>query len=219
MSNSLRPHGLQHARLPCPSLSPKLCSNPCPLNQWCYLTTSATPFSFCYQSFPASGSFPVSQLSKSGGQSIGTSASASILPMNIQGWFPWGLTGWISLQSKGFSKVFSSTIVQKHQFFGAQQKNLVQLSHPYMTTGKNIALTICTFVGNILTLFFNMLSRFVIAFLPGSKGLLIPWLQSPSTVILEPKKIKCVTASTFSIYLPWSDGTRCHDLSFLDVGF
>ena len=145
---------------------------------WCCLTisSSATPFSFCFQSFPASGSFPRGKLFKSGGQSIGTSASASVLPMNIQDWFPWGLTGLISLQSKGFLKVFSSTIVQKHQFFGAQQKNWVQLSHPYMTTGKNIALTICTFVGNILTLFFNMLSRFVIAFLPRSKHLLIPWL-------------------------------------------
>ena len=98
MSNSLRPHGLPHARLPCPSLSPRVWSNSCPLSQWCYLTisSSATLFSFSLQSFPASGSFPMSQLFTSGGQSIGVSVSASVLPMNIQGWFPLGLTSLIS---------------------------------------------------------------------------------------------------------------------------
>ena len=103
-------HGLQDSRLPCPSLSPGVCSNLCPLSQWYYLTMSSSdaPFSFCLQSFPESGSFPMSQLFASGGQSIGVSASASVLPMSIQSWFPLRLTGWISLQSKGLSRVFSS---------------------------------------------------------------------------------------------------------------
>ena len=111
MSHSLQPHGLQHARLPCPSLSPRVCSHSCPLNPWCYLiiSSSVTPFFFCFQSFPASGSFPVSQLFALGGQSIGTSSSVSVLPMNIQGWFPSGLTGLISLQPEGLSRVFSRT--------------------------------------------------------------------------------------------------------------
>ena len=118
MSDSLQPHGLQHARLPCPSLSPGACSNSCPLSQWCHptISSSAIPFSSCFQSFLASASFPVSRLFASGGQSIGASASASVLPMNIQGWFPLGLTGLISLQSKGLSRVFSNTTVKKHKF-------------------------------------------------------------------------------------------------------
>ena len=122
MSDSLRPHESQHARLPCPSLSPGVCSNSCPLSWWCYLTisSSADTFSFCLQSFPTSGSFPASWLFATGGQNIGASASVSVLPMNIQDWFPLGLTGLISLSSKGLSGVFSSTTVQKHQFFGIQ---------------------------------------------------------------------------------------------------
>ena len=122
VSDSLWPHGLQHARFPCPSLSLVVCSDSCPLTWWCYLTVSfsVVPFSSCPQSFPASGSFPLSQLFASGGQSIGASASASVLPMNIQDWFLLGLTALISLQSKGLSRVFSNTTVQKHQFFGAQ---------------------------------------------------------------------------------------------------
>ena len=115
-------HGLQHARLPCPSPTPGTCSNSCPLSWWCHLTISSSvvPFSSCLQSFPASGSYPMSQFFTSGGQSIGASASASVLPMIIQDWFPLGLTSLISLQSKGLSRVFSNTIVQKHKFFGAQ---------------------------------------------------------------------------------------------------
>ena len=120
MSNFLRLRGLQHARLPCPTLSPRVCSNSCPLSQWCYLTilSSAILFSSCLQSFPASGSFPINQLFAAGGQS--TEASASVLPMNIQGWLPFALTGLISLQSKGLSRVYPSTTIQKHQFFGTQ---------------------------------------------------------------------------------------------------
>ena len=115
-------HGLQHARLPCPSPTPRICSNSYPLSWWCHsiISSSVVPFSSCPQSFPASGSFPVSQFFVSGGQSIGASASASVLPMNIQDWFLLGMTGWISWQSKGLSRVFSNTTVQKHQFFSTQ---------------------------------------------------------------------------------------------------
>ena len=129
-----------------------------------------------------------------GGQSIG--ASASVLPMNIQDWFPLGLTGLISLLSKGLSRVFSNTTVQKHLQHSAFF--IVQLSHLYVTTGKTIALTRWTIVGKVLFLLFNMLSRFVIDFLPRSKRLLISWLQSPSAMILEPKKIKSVTVCIVS---------------------
>ena len=135
------------------------------------------------------GSFQVNQFFTSGGQSFGVSASASVLPMNIQGWFPLGWTGGISLQSKGLSRVFSNTTVQNQQFFGTQLF-IVQLSHPYMTTWKTIALTRWTFVAKVMSLLFNKLSRLVITFLPRSKRLLILWLQSPSAVILEPPKIK-----------------------------
>ena len=118
----LRPHGLQHARLPCPSLSPRVYSNSCLLSQWCHPTISSfvTLFSSCLQSFPASGYFSRNRLFISGGQSVGASASASVLLMNIQGGFPLGLTGLISLLSKGLSRAFSSTTVWKYQFFSAQ---------------------------------------------------------------------------------------------------
>ena len=122
VSDSLWPHGMQHARPPCPSPTPRACSNACSFSQWCHPTISSSviPFSSCLQSFPASGSFQMSQFFTSGGQSIGVSASASVLPVNIQDWFPLGLTGWICVQSKGLSRVFSSTTVQKHQFFNIQ---------------------------------------------------------------------------------------------------
>ena len=120
VSGSLQRHGLQYTRLPCPSLSLGVCSNSCPLSQWCHptISSSVTSFSSCLQSFPASGSFPVSQHFTSGGQGIGASASASVLPMNIQSWFPLRLIGLIPLLSKGLSRVFYSTTVQKHQLFG-----------------------------------------------------------------------------------------------------
>ena len=122
MSYSLQPHGLQHARPPCSSPAPGIYSNSCPLSQWCHPTISPSVihFSSCLQSFPASGSFPVNQCFALGGRSIGVSASTSVLPVNTQDWFPLGWTGWISLQSKGLSRVFSNTTVQKHHFFGAQ---------------------------------------------------------------------------------------------------
>ena len=130
MSNSLRPHGLapmvQHTRLPCPSPTPGVYSNSCSLSQWCHpiISYSVVPFSSCLQSFPPSGSFPMSQFFTSGGQSIGVSVSASVLPMNIQDWLPLGWTNWIFSQSKGLSRVFSNTTVQKHKFWGTQLSSL-----------------------------------------------------------------------------------------------
>ena len=122
VSHSLRPHGLQHSRPPCPSPTPGVYPNSCPLSRWCHSTISSSvvPFSSCPQSFPASGSFAMSQLFTSGSQSIGVSASTSVLPVNTQDWSPLGWTGWISLQSKGLSRVSSNTTVQKHQFFCTQ---------------------------------------------------------------------------------------------------
>ena len=122
LSDSLQPHGRQHARPPCPSPTPRAYSNTCPSSQWCHPTipSSVVPFSSCLQSFPALGSFQMSQFFASGGQSIGASALAPVFPMNIQDWFPLGWTGCISLQSKGLSRVFSNTTCQKHQFFGTQ---------------------------------------------------------------------------------------------------
>ena len=122
MSNSLQPHELQQAKPPCPSPTPRVYPNSCPLSQWCHptISSSVVPFSSCPQSFPASWSFQMSQLFTLGGQSIGVLASTSVLPMNTQDWSPLGWTGWISLQSKGLSRVFSNTTLQKHQFFSAQ---------------------------------------------------------------------------------------------------
>ena len=121
LSNSLQPHGLQHARLPCPSPTPRACSNSNPLSQWCHPTISSSviPFSSCLESFPASGSFLMNQFFASGSQSIGVSASTSVLPMNTQDWSPLGWTSWIFLQSKGLSRAFNAT-VQKHQFLSTQ---------------------------------------------------------------------------------------------------
>ena len=171
-SDSLWPHGLQYARPPCLSPSPGVCPTSCPLNWWCHPTVSSsvTLFSFCLQSFSASGSFPMSQFFATGGQSIGASASASALPMNIQDWFPLGWTGWNSLQSKRLSSLFQLhsskiSILQHSAFF------IVQLSHPYMTTAKSIALTRWTIIVKVMSLLCNMLSRLVIAFLLRSKRL------------------------------------------------
>ena len=203
MSDSSWLHGLHHARPLSPSPVPKACSNSRPLSRWFHptISSSGVPFSSCLQSFSASGSFSMCQFFASGGQIIGAWASVSVLPMNIQDWFPLGLTGLISLQSKGFSRVFSF----RHSVFF-----MVQLSHPYMTTGKTIALTIWTSVGKVMSLLFNMLPRLVITFLLRSKHLLISWLQSSSAVILEPKKIKSVIVSTVSPSI-------CHEVMGLDA--
>ena len=200
MSDSLRPHGLQHIRPPCPSPTPRAHSDPCPSSQWCHptISSSVVPLSSCLQSFPASGSFPRSHFFASGGQSIRVSALASVLPMNIQDWFPSGWTDWIFLQSKGLSRVFSNTTVQSLNSWALSLLYSPTLSHPYMTTGKTVALTRWTFVGKVIFLLFSVLSWLVIAFLPRSKHLLISRLQSPSAVILEPPNIRSVTVSIVS---------------------
>ena len=156
MSDCLWPHGLQHTRLLCPSLSPRACSNSCPLSRWCHptLSSSVVPFSSCLQSFPASGSFPMSHFFPSGGQSIGVSASASVLPMSIWDWFPLELIGLIFLLYRGPSRVFSRTTVWRHKFFSTQPFFIIQLSHPYMTTGKTIALIRWIFVSKVMSLCF-----------------------------------------------------------------
>ena len=171
MSDSFRPHESQHFRPPCPSLTPGVYPNSCASSWWCHPTTSSSVvhFSSCPQSLPASGSFPMSQPFTWGGQSIGVSASASVLPMNTQDWSPLEWTGWTSLQSKGLSGVFSNTTVQKASILWCSAFFRVQLSHPYMTTGKTIALTRWTFVGKVMSLLLNMLSMLVITFLPRSK--------------------------------------------------
>ena len=186
VSDSLRPREQNHARPLCPLPTPGVHPNACPSSWWCHpiISSSVVPFSSCHQSFIASGSFQMSQLFASGGQSTGVSASTLVLPMNTQDWAPFK-----SLLQHHNSK---SSILQHSAFF------IVQLSHPYMTTGKTIALTRRTFVGKVMSLLFNMLSRLVVTFLPRSKHLLISWLQSPSAVILEPRKIKSATVYTVS---------------------
>ena len=171
VSDSSQPHGLEHIRLSCPSQSPGVCSNSCPLSRWCHpiIPPSVIPFFSCSKSFPASGPFQMSQLFTSSGQSTG--ASASVLPMNIQGWFLLGLTGLISLLSKRLSRVFSNTTVWKHQLFGTQP-SLWSNSHiaTWLQKKPAIVLTIQTFVWKMMSQLFNALSRFVIAFLLRSKG-------------------------------------------------
>ena len=200
MSNSLWPHGLQHARLRCPSPTPRDCSNSWLSQQWCHpiIASSVIPFSSCLQSFQALGSFQVSQFFASGGQSIGVSASASFLPIEYSGLISFRMD-WLDLLAiQGMLKSFlqhhssKASILQCADFF------MVQLSHPYMTTGKTVPLTKQTFVSKVMSALFNTLSRLVIAFLPRSKHLLISWLQSPSAVILEPKKIEYLTVFTVS---------------------
>ena len=146
----LQSYGLQHPRLPWSSLFPWVCSNSCPLSRWCYLTifSSVVPFSLCPRSFPSPGSFPVSPFLASGGQSTGASASASVLPVSIQSWFHLGLTSLISLQSRELSK----SLLQHHSLKASvlQLSSFFIVSHPYMTAGKTIALTIGTFVGKVI---------------------------------------------------------------------
>ena len=213
MSDSLRPHGLQHARLPCPSPTPGAYSNSCPLSWWCHPNISSViPFSSCLQSFPATGSFQMSQLFASGGQSSGASASALVLSMNIQGWFLLGCTGWISLQSKGLSRVFSNTTVQKAVSFLYRP-----LSHPYMTPGKTIALTRQTFVGNVSAFKYavwfghNFSSKEQASF-----NFTVAVTVHSDFAAQENKICLCFHFSPF--YLLWSYGTRYHALSFLNTG-
>ena len=210
MSNSLQPYGLQHARPPCPSPTPGVHPNPCPLSWWCHPTISSSVVSFSsrLQSLSASGSFQMSQFFASGRQSIGASTSGSVVPMNIQDWFPLGWTGWISLQSKGLSRVFNTT-VQRHQFFGSQPSlwsnspiHTWLLEKPQLWLDRTLSARKCLCL-------FNMLSRFVIVFLPRSKRLLLSWLRSPSAVILEPRKESLSLFPLFShlFAMKWWDQT------------
>ena len=191
MSESLWSHGLQRTRLPGPSPSPRAYPNSCPSRQWFHPTISFSviPFFSCLQSFPASRYFPMSQFCPWGGQSIGASASVCFDLLAIQGI----LKSLLQHHSSKASNLWCSA------FF------IVQLSHPYLTTGKTKALTRWAFVGKVMSLLFNMLSRLVITFLPRSKYLLISWLQSPSVVILEPPKIKSATVSIVSTSI-------CHEM-------
>ena len=194
VSNSLWPHGLQHSWLSCPSPTPVAYSNSCPSNKWCHptISSSVTPFSSCLQSFPASGSSPVSQFFTSGGQ--GWSFNFSISPSNdYSGLISFRVDWFDLLVVHGTLKSLLQHHSSKASILWCSAFFIVQLSHPYMTTGKNIALTRWTFVHKVMSQLSDMLSRLVITFLPRSKHLLISWLQSPSAVILEPRKIKSLT--------------------------
>ena len=192
ISEPLSPHGLQHIRFPCPSLSPGTCSNSFPLCRWCHPTISSSvlPFSSHLHFFPASGSFPMSQSFTSVGQVLEFQPQHQSFQWKFRTDF---LYHWLvrSPCSTKDSRVFSNTMVQMHQFFGAWPSLWSNFHITYMTAGKTVALTIQTFVGKVMSLLFIMLSKFVIVFLPRSKYVLISWLQSPSAVTLEPKKIYC----------------------------
>ena len=207
MSNFLRPHGLQHARLPCPLPTPRDYSNSCPLSSWCHptISSSVVPFSFCFHSFLHQGLFQ--WVSSSYQVDKYWSSSFSISPSNeYSGLFSFRID-WFDFHAvQGTRQHHGSkaSILRHSAFF------IVQLSHPYMTTGKTIALTSWTFVDKVMSLLLNMQSKLVITFLPRSKHLLISWLQSPSTVILKPRKIKSATVSTVS-------PSTCHEVMGLHV--
>ena len=222
MSDSLRLHGLQHTRLPCPSPTPEACSNSSPSSHWYHptISSSVVPFS-CLQSFPASGSFLMNQFFTSGGQSIEVSALASFFPMTIQDWFPLGLTCLIFLQSKGLSRVFSNTNYPTLQFFGTQLSSQSNSHiHTWLLEKPSLWLdgSLLIFVSKVMSLFFNTLPRLVIAFLSRSNRLF--HFRAAVTICSdfgaqENKVSHCFHC--FPIYLPWRDGTGCHDLSFLNV--
>ena len=206
--------GLQHTRPLCPSPTPGVHSDSRPLSQWCHpaISSSAVPFSSCPQSLPAPASFPMSLRMK---WPKYWSFSFSIIPFKeIPGLISFRMDWLDLLVVQGSLKSLLQHHSSKTSVLLSSAFFIVQLSHPYMITGKTIALTRRTFVNKVMSLLFNMLSGLVITFLPRSKSLLIPWLQLPSAVILEPKN---KVSHCFPIYLPWSDGTRCHDLSFLNV--
>ena len=218
VSNSLQPHGLQHARFPCPSLSSWVCANSCPLSQWCHPTilSSVVPFSSSIQSFPASSFFQwVSSLHQVAKYYI---FSFRISPSNEHSGLISFRMDWLDLLAvQGILKSLlqhhssEASILWHSAFF------IVQLSHSYMTAEKTLTLTRQAFAGKVMSLIFNMLSSLVITFLPKSKHLLISRLQSPSAVILEHKKVVCHCFHCFPIYLSWSNGIGCHDLTFLNV--
>ena len=203
VSDSLRPHELQHARPPCPSPTPGVHPDSCLLSRWCHLTTSSSviTFSSCPQSLPASGSFPMNQLFTWGGEKY-WSFSFSISPSNEHPRLICFRMDWLDLLAvQGTLKSLLQHHSSKASVLRCSAFFTVQLSHPYMTTGKTITLTKWTFVGKVMSLLLNMLFRLIITFLPRSKHLLISWLQSPSAVILEPPKIKSVTAFNVSSFI------------------
>ena len=204
---TLRTHGLQHVRLPFTSPFPGVCSNSCPLSRCCHsaISSSVFPFFSCPQSFPVSESFPMSQLFTSGGQSIGTSALANSLSSEYSGLISFRIYWFRLLAVQGTLKSLLQHHSLKASILWCSAFSMVQLPQPWMTTRKTIALTRQTFVSNVMSLFFNILSRLVIAFLTRSKHLLISWLQPSSAVIFEPKKIKSVTVSSVS-------SSICHEV-------
>ena len=189
MSESSWPHGLQHTRLPCASLSPRVYSDSCPSSQWCHPTISCSVISSsCLQSFPASGSFLINQLFTSGGPKY-WGFSLNISPSNEYSGLISFRMDWLDLlELQGTLKSLLQHHSSKASILWCSAFFILQLSHPYMTTGKTIALTRWTFADRVMSLLFNMLFRLVITFLPRSKRLLISWLQSPSAVPLEPQK-------------------------------
>ena len=200
MSDSLWPHGLQHPSLPCPSAAPRVCSNSCPLSQWCHPTipSSVVPFSSCLQSFPASGFFSKESVLHIRWPKY-WSFNFSISPSSEYIGLISFRTDWFDLLAvQGTPKSLLQHHSWKASILWCSAFFIAQLSHPYMTTGKTMALIGWTFVGKVMSLLFNMLSRLVIACLPRSKHLLISWLQSPSAVILESPKIKSATVSIVS---------------------
>ena len=220
VSDSLQPYESQPARPPCPPPTPGVHSDLCLSSQWYHpaISSSVIPFSFCPQSLPASGSFPMNQLFTSGGQSIGVS-DFNIIPSNEHpGLIPFRMD-WLDLLAvQGTLQSWLQHHSSKASIFQCSAFFIGQLSHPYMTTGKTIALTRWTFVGKVMSLLLNMLSMLVITFLPRSKCIVTSWLQSPSAVIFgTPKNKAWHCFQCFPIYFPWSDGTRCHELSFLNV--
>ena len=218
VSDFSQPCELQHARPPCPSPAPGVHPMSMELVMPSNYLILCCPILLLSSIFLSIRVFPNESALRIRWPNIGVSASVSVLPMNTQDWSPLGWTGWISLssprdaQESSPTPQFQSIILLCSAFF------IVQLSHPYVTTGKTIALTRRTFVDKVTSLLFNMLSSLVITFLPRSKCLLISWLQSPFAVIFGAFQNKvCHFFHCFPIYLPWSDGTGCHDLSFLNV--
>ena len=218
MPDSLQPHGLQHTRLSCPSPTPGVYSNSCPLNQWCHptITSSVVPFSYI-QSFPTSGSFQIKSVLRIRWPKYSSFSSNISLSNEYSGLISFRMDLLDLLGVQGTLKSLlqnhsSKASIVLHWAFFIVHSHI----HAWLLE-KTIALTRRTFVGKVMSLLFNMLSRLVITFLPRSKYLLISWLQSPSAVILEPPHPQNKFCHCFRIYLPWSDGTRCHDLNFLNV--
>ena len=218
MSNSLQPHGLWHARLPCPSLSPRVCSNSCPLGWWCYLTISSSAFFSCLQSFPAPRSFPVSWFFTSGDQSIGVSLQRQSFQWIFRVYFLLDWLVWSPCYPRDSQE--SSPVPQFKNIHSLAFRFMVQLSHLYMTSEKTIVLTVRTFVDKVMSLLFNMLSRFVIAFF--SKEHASFKFMAAVTICSDfwtQENNICHRFHISPVCLSWRDGTRCHDLSFLNFEF